>query len=57
MRIHKTDAAYCAARAHNCKDWRDIMAMVAERAEHRRGVIEERRLWDGIQNAAEESWE
>lgn len=57
MRIHKTDPAYCAARAHGCKDWREIMAMVKERAIERAELLAERNTWNGIQNAAQESWE
>lgn len=57
MRIHKSDAAYIAPRCHGIKDWREIMAMVKERAIERAELLAERNTWDSIQNAAQESWE
>lgn len=57
MRIHKSDPAYIAPRCHGIKDWRDIMAMVKERAIERAETLAEWDTWNRIQNAAQESWE
>ena len=58
MRIHKSDAKFIASiNKMERMSWRDIMEVVRQRAIDRAQVLLERKTWDGIQNAAQESWE
>jgi hypothetical protein len=49
MTIHPSDPRYIAQRLGSTKCWREIGALVAERARHRLAVLEERRDWLAIQ--------
>jgi len=42
MKIHKSDAKAIASMG--CKTWKEIMGVVEERAIHREGVLDERRV-------------
>ena len=52
MRIHKTDGRGLVggAKDHGFKCWREIMALVAERALHREAVRAERNYWGIIES-------
>lgn len=57
LSIHQSDPAYIAQRTFGITDWREIGAMIAERAKQRLALLEEQKDWGRIQDAAQESWE
>lgn len=58
MKIHKSDPKFIASiNKMERLSWRDIMEIVRQRAIDRAEVLCERKAWNTIQNAAQESWE